>query len=72
MYINEDLTVYRAQLFSTVRKMQRRKLFSLCWTYNGNIKVKTNPGVIKPIANIDDIKALCPGVDITQYLPNND
>ena len=61
-YINEDLTTIRARLFATVRSLQKKKLFLQAWTYNGNVKVKTNDGVVKPIRNNEDIKQLLPEV----------
>ena len=57
IYINEDLTTYRARLFKTTRSLQARKYFKQAWTYNGNIKVTTQNGVVKPISTIDDIKS---------------
>ena len=67
IYINEDLTTRRAILFSIARNMQKDKHFAQAWTYNGNIKVKTNNDVIKPISCRDDFVKLCPDVDLTQY-----
>ena len=58
IYINEDLTTYRARLFKTTRSLQARKYFKQAWTYNGNIKVTTQNGVVKPISTIDDIKSI--------------
>ena len=59
IYINEDLTTYRARLYKTTRSLQAKKYFKQAWTYNGNIKVTTQNGVVKPISTIDDMKALC-------------
>ena len=64
IYINEDLTKYRAQLFKTVRNLQSRKHFKQAWTYNGNIKVTTLQGEVKSIGTLEDIKALLPTVDL--------
>ena len=64
IYINEDLTTYRAGLFRTVRKLLAQKHFNTAWTFNGNIKVTTLDKVVKSITTIDDIKALLPDVDI--------
>ena len=64
IYINEDLTTYRAGLFRTVRKLLAQKHFNTAWTFNGNIKVTTRDNVVKSITTIDDIKALLPDVDI--------
>ena len=68
IYINEDLTTYRARLFKTTRSLQARKNFKQAWTYNGNIKVTTQNGVVKPISTIDDIKALLPDVDLRGFI----
>ena len=67
LYVNEDLTAYRAGLFSTARRMQKAKHFSQVWTYNGSIKVKSTQGVVHSIASYDDLGKLCPGVDITKF-----
>ena len=64
IYINEDLTKYRAQLFKTVRNLQSRKHFKQAWTYNGSIKVTTLQGEVKSIGTLEDIKALLPTVDL--------
>ena len=64
IYINEDLTKYRAQLFKTVRNLQYRKHFKQAWTYNGNIKVTTQQGEVKSIGTLEDIKGLLPTVDL--------
>ena len=71
IYINEDLTTRRAILFSIARNMQKDKHFAQAWTYNGNIKVKTNQDVIKPISCRDDFVKLCPDVDLTKYENRN-
>ena len=42
--------------------LQKKKLFLQAWAYNGNVKVKTNDGVVKPIRNNEDIKQLLPEV----------
>ena len=42
IYINEDLTQYRSQLFFEARKLRKRgKLFGV-WTQNGNVMAKVN------------------------------
>ena len=66
-FINEDLTTFRAQLFATTRKLYKAKHISQCWTYNGNIKVKMNDGVIKPVASLHDLSVLLPKVDISKF-----
>lgn len=67
LYINEDLTTYRAKLFGLVRKLQKRSLFSQCWTFNGNIKVKDTNGNIKSVPSFEAIKELLPNVDIESF-----
>ena len=62
IYINENLTTYRARLFKTTRNLQAKKYFKQAWRYNDNIKVTTENGVVKPIS--DDIKSLLPEVDL--------
>ena len=64
IYINEDLTAFRAKLFMTIRRLQKKKLFDQTWTYNGNIKVKTRNGEVKSIFSYDDIKKLLPNVNL--------
>ena len=64
IYINVDLTKYRAQLFKTVRNLQYRKRFKQAWTYNGNIKVTTQQSEVKSIGTLEDVKALLTTVDL--------
>ena len=66
-FINENLTTFRAQLFATTRKLYTAKHISQCWTYNGNIKVKMNDGVIKSVASLNDLSVLLPRVDINKF-----
>ena len=71
IYVNEDSTKYRAQLFKTVRKLQYRKLFKQVRTYNGNIKVTTLRGEVKSVATIEDIQTLLPSVDLNNLWIRN-
>ena len=59
IYINEDLTAFRAKLFMTVRRLQKKKLFDQTWT-----KIKTRNGVVKSILTYDDVKKLSPNVNL--------
>ena len=68
IYINEDLTSTRARLFSTVRSLQKKRLFDQVWTYNGNVKVKDNTGHVVSIGNLEDVKQCLPDVDLTQLM----
>ena len=49
VYINEDLTKYRAKLLYTARKLKKDRAISDCWTHDGQILVKTTHGLIQPI-----------------------
>ena len=68
IYINDDLTSTRARLFSTVRSLQKKRLFDQVWTYNGNVKVKDNTGHVVSIGNLEDVKQCLPDVDLTQLM----
>ena len=64
IYINDDLTTYRAKLFGLVRKLLKNNHFSQRWTYNGNIRVKDREDRIKSAPSFEAIKDLLPNVDI--------
>lgn len=68
-YISEDLTAHRAKLFTTTRNLQKAGKIGQCWTYNGNIKIKTLEGVVKPVSDMADLSALLPGIEVSNYLP---
>ena len=55
IYINEDLTKMRSNLFWKARQRKKDGKLSDCWTYDGNILVKTSNG---KIVRIDDEKHL--------------
>ncbi len=40
IYINEDLTKHRSQLFHNARKLVKSKKLHSCWTQYGNIMTK--------------------------------
>ena len=64
IYVNEDLTTRRAQLFAKVRALQKKRHFKQTWTYNGSVKVMLPNGEVKNIANETTIQALLPNVDL--------
>ena len=68
VYINEDLTTTRAQLFAKVRKLQKNQFFKQVWTFNGNIKVTDLQGHVKSINNLDDAQKCLPNINISNYL----
>ena len=67
VYINEDLTATRAQLFAKVRKLQKNQFFKQVWTFNGNIKVTDLQGHVKSITNIEDVQKCLPNINIGNY-----
>ena len=67
VYINEDLTATRAQLFAKVRKLQRNQFFKQVWTFNGHIKVTDLQGHVKFITNLEDVQKCLPNINIGNY-----
>ncbi len=49
IYINEDLTAFRAQLYYDIRQLVKRKMIHSVWTHQGNIMLKTEESS-RPIA----------------------
>ena len=62
IYVNEVLSTYCARLCKNTHSLQAKKYFKQVWENNGNIKVTTQNGVVKPISTIDDIKSVLPEV----------
>ena len=67
VYINEDLTATRAQLFAKVRKLQKNQFFKQVWTFDGNIKVTHLQGHVKTITNLEDVQKCLPIINIGNY-----
>ena len=57
IYINEDLTKYRGKLISKCRQLKKASNLLECWTWLGNVVIKTNDNVIKGVQTIDDLRA---------------
>ena len=68
VYINEDLTTTKAQLFAKVRKLHKNQFFKQVWTFNGNVKVTDLQGHVKSINNLDDAQKCLPNINISNYL----
>ena len=63
LYINEDLTTFRAQLFSATRSQQKKGHIEQAWTFNGNIKIKDRRGQVKSIFSLDQLRKAIPEVN---------
>ena len=56
IYINEDLTKARSELFFKARQLKRDKRISDCWTFDGRILVKNNHGAVTSITSPEDLQ----------------
>ena len=58
IFINEDLTKYRAQLLYQARTLKRQKKIEDCWSWDGSILIKNKAAKIIPVTNeLDLLKA---------------
>ena len=55
IYVNEDLTAYRAKLSFDARKLKKKGRVADTWTFNGKIVVKDNRNNICEIESADDL-----------------
>ena len=55
IYVNEDLTAYRAKLSFDARKLKKKGRVADTWTFHGKIVVKDNRNNICEIASADDL-----------------
>lgn len=55
IFVNEDLTKLRGKLLYQARVMKRNKSIKDCWSYDGNVVIKTNANRIVPIAKLSDL-----------------
>ncbi len=59
IYVNEDLTLYRSQLFFEARKIRKKGQLFGAWTQDGNIMIKVNQNDIpRVVSNNNDLKTL--------------
>ena len=56
VFINEDLTRTRSELFYKARRMKKSKQIMDCWTFDGKILVKTNQGAVKPVVTLEELE----------------
>lgn len=56
IYINEDLTKARSNLLWHARKEKRDRKINDCWTFDGNLMIKTKVNKILRINNIHELK----------------
>ncbi len=55
IYVNEDLTLYRSQLFFEARKIRKKGQLFGAWTQGGNIMIKVNQDDIpRAVSNNND------------------
>ena len=56
VYVNEDLTRWRAALAKKTRQLKKSRKINDCWTFNGKeVVVKTIDGVVKEIRSDVDL-----------------
>ncbi len=59
IYVNEDLTQYRSQLFFEARKICKRGQLFGAWTQGGNVMIKVNQNDIpRPVSKYCDLKTV--------------
>jgi len=58
VFINEHLTKHKSDLFAETRKLQKGKLIASCWTWNGNVYVKTLESKGSKIVMINNMSSL--------------
>ena len=58
IFVNEDLTRQRAQLFYNARQLKKTGKIADCWTYDGKILLKTVRGLIKPVNNQEELNGV--------------
>ena len=56
IFINEDLTAYRAQIAAAARLLKKERKINDTWTASGNIMVKTLQNVISQLKVKEDIQ----------------
>ncbi len=60
LFINEDLTDYRSQLFYEARKLRKRGHLFGVWTQQGNVMVKqTESDNPRAVGNHNELKTMC-------------
>ena len=55
IYVNEDLTAYRAKLAFDARQLKKKGRVADTWTFNGKIVIKDKRNNISEIASADDL-----------------
>ena len=55
IYVNEDLSAYRAKLAFDARQLKKKGRVADTWTFNGKIVVKDKRNNISEIASADDL-----------------
>ncbi len=59
IYVNEDLTLYRSQLFFEARKIRKKGHLFGAWTQSGNVMIKVNQNDIpRAVSSNNDLKTL--------------
>lgn len=55
IFLSEDLTKGRAELYWKCRQEKKLERMQNCWTHDGNILIKTNDGQIKRVESVNDL-----------------
>lgn len=58
IYINEDLTKFRSELFWNARKQKRNGKLKDAWTHDGNIMIRSNDDKVSQIKTEDQLLCL--------------
>ena len=56
IFINEDLTRERSELFYKARRMKKTRQIMDCWTSDGKILLKTNQGAVKSVVSLEELE----------------
>ena len=56
IYINEDLTKYRADLLFRAREFKREKKIEDCWSWDGKILIKNKVSKVILIRTVEDLE----------------
>lgn len=56
IFINEDLTKFRSELFFKTRQLKKKQQIADCWTFDGRVLLKNSRGVVTAINSQDDLE----------------
>ena len=56
IFIKEDLTKFRSELFFKTRQLKKKQQIADCWTFDGRVLLKNSRGVVTAINSQDDLE----------------